>query len=248
MHKIKPIDNSKKGAIANVIRSSRLYLGAAYYPEHWSEQRWPEEIRLMKEAGLNVVRMAEFAWSSLEPVEGAFTFDWLERAIQNLLKPVFKLSGTPTAAPPAWLMDKYSDIYAVDERGLRVQFGNRCHYCPNSPDYYAVIKRLVGAMAERFGPNPNVIGWQLDNEYNRVCYCQRCRLKFQEFLQARFTSLDNLNRHWSTAYWSQTYSAWYQIPIPIGGHNPGLMLEFKRFVTESYKKFQRLQVDLLRPT
>lgn len=101
-------------------------------------------------------------------------------------------------------------------------------------------------MAERFGSNANVIGWQLDNEYNRVCYCERCQRLFQHFLARKFGTLDALNKHWSTAYWSQTYSAWEQIPIPIGPHNPGLMLEFKRFVTESYRQFQRLQIETLR--
>ena len=90
-----------------------------------------------------------------------------------------------------------------------------------------------------------MIGWQLDNEFHRVCYCDRCRKLFQNFLQARYGSLDVLNERWSTSYWSQTYSAWEQIPIPIGPHNPGLMLEFKHFITESYRKFQRLQVDAL---
>ncbi len=102
-------------------------------------------------------------------------------------------------------------------------------------------------MAERFGQNPNVIGWQLDNEYSRVCYCRRCRSLFQAFLKDRYETLDNLNQRWSTAYWSQTYTEWEQIPIPIGGHNPGLMLEFKRFTTHNYRNFQKIQLDCLRP-
>ncbi|HEX5809919.1 MAG TPA: beta-galactosidase, partial [Anaerolineales bacterium] len=133
-----------------------------------------------------------------------------------------------------------------NDSGRRVQFGNRCHYCVNSPEFHTAAQRIAFAMAERFGSNPHVIGWQIDNEFNRVCYCERCRASFQQFLARRFGSLDELNKHWSTAYWSQTYSAWEQIPIPIGPHNPGLMLEFKRFITDSYRKFQRLQIDALR--
>ena len=86
-------------------------------------------------------------------------------------------------------------------------------------------------MAEHYGENPLVIGWQLDNEYNRVCYCERCKAQFQQFLGEKYSTLDELNQHWSTAYWSQTYTDWAQIPMPIGGHNPGLMMEYKRFVT-----------------
>lgn len=228
--------------------TSRLHLGAAYYPEHWPEERWPEDIRLMREAGLTVARLAEFAWSTLEPAEGEFHFDWLERAISALADAgLVTVLGTPTAAPPAWLVQRHPDLMAVDENGRRVQFGNRCHSCVNSPAFHTATRRIVGAMAERFGANPHVIGWQLDNEYNRVCYCTRCRRLFQRYLAEKFGSLDALNRHWSTRYWSQTYSAWEQIPIPIGPHNPGLMLERKHFVTESYRQFQRLQLDALRP-
>jgi beta-galactosidase len=102
-------------------------------------------------------------------------------------------------------------------------------------------------MGKHFGQNENVIGWQLDNEYSRVCYCERCSNLFRQFLHERYGSLEELNRRWSTHYWSQTYSAWDQIPIPIGSHNPGLMLDFKRFITASYLRFQQLQLDCLCP-
>lgn len=202
----------------------------------------------MKEAGFNVARMAEFAWSTMELAAGEFNFDWLEKAIAQLANAgIVSVLGTPTAAPPAWLVQQHPDLMAVAESGRRVQFGNRCHYCVNSPEFHAATRRVVAAMAERFGTNSNVIGWQLDNEYNRACYCERCQKLFQGFLARKFGKLDALNEHWSTAYWSQTYSAWEQIPLPIGPHNPGLMLEFKCFVTESYRQFQRLQIETLRP-
>lgn len=227
--------------------TNRIHIGASFYPEHWPEHRWADDIRLMKDAGFTVTRMAEFAWSTLEPSAGDFHFDWLERVMAQLAEAgIVSVLGTPTAAPPAWLVQQYPDLLAVDEHGRRVQFGNRCHYCVTSPEFHAATQRIVSAMAERFGSNPNVIGWQIDNEFNRVCYCERCQKRFQEFLARKFGTLDALNEHWSTRYWSQTYSAWEQIPVPIGPHNPGLMLEFRRFVTESYRTFQCLQVDELR--
>jgi beta-galactosidase len=228
--------------------SQKLHFGASYYPEHWPEEHWAEDIRLMQEANLTVVRMGEFVWSTMEPSAGQFNFAWLDRAIEKLAAVgIVSVLGTPTAAPPAWLVEMHPDLLAVNENGRRVQFGNRCHYCINSPELYAATSRIVSAMAEHFGANPNIIGWQIDNEYNRVCYCERCGRLFQQFLARKYGSLDALNEHWSTRYWSQTYSAWEQIQIPIGPHNPGLMLEFKHFVTASYRQFQRLQVDLLRP-
>ena len=232
----------------SALSSSRLQLGAAWYPEHWPEERWPEDVRLMREAGMTVARLAEFAWSTLEPGEGQFDFDWLDRAVALLAEAgMVSVLGTPTAAPPAWLVHTRPETLAVNESGQRVQFGNRCHYCVNSPEFHVAVRRIVEAMATRFGDNPNVIGWQLDNEYNRVCYCDHCHGLFRQFLAERYGSLDELNERWTTRYWSQTYSAWDQIPIPVGRHNPGLRLEFKRFVTESYKQFQKLQLDVLRP-
>jgi beta-galactosidase len=226
---------------------SQLHLGAAYYPEHWPEERWPEDIRLMREAGLTVARMAEFAWSTMETSAGQFDFDWLDHAIALLANEgIVTVLGTPTAAPPAWLVHEKPGVLAIDENGRRVQFGNRCHYCVNSPDFHGAVRRIVEAMAKRFGQNPHVIGWQIDNEYNRVCYCENCQRLFQEFLKEKYGSLENLNERWATRYWSETYSAWEQIPIPIGLHNPGLMLEFKHFITESYRKFQKIQLDILR--
>ncbi|MBN2500464.1 MAG: beta-galactosidase [Anaerolineales bacterium] len=227
--------------------SQKIYFGAAYYPEHWPEDRWPEDIRLMQEAGMTVSRLAEFAWSTMEPAAGEFDFDWLEKVIEMLAEAGMEtVLGTPTAAPPAWLVTAHPGVLAVDESGRKVQFGNRCHYCVNSVEFHKASARIVRAMAERFGDNPHVIGWQLDNEYNRVCYCEHCQKRFQEFLIDTYGTLDALNQYWSTAYWSQTYSAWEQIPIPIGYHNPGLLLAFKRFITASYRAFQQMQIDVLR--
>lgn len=233
---------------ASKAKKSKLYLGAAYYPEHWPENRWMTEMYIMSALGLNVVRLGEFAWSSLEPAEGQFQFGWLDQVLEMLERlNISAVLGTPTAAPPAWLCQQYPDLMAVQEDGRRVQFGNRAHYCVNSPDFHQATRRIVGALAEHYGPHANVIGWQIDNEFSRVCYCERCQKLFQEFLEQKYHTLDNLNAHWSTAYWSQTYSDWRQIPLPIGHHNPGLMLEFKHFITHSYQQFQKLQIDLLRP-
>ena len=230
------------------LSASQLHLGASYYPEHWPEDHWSEDIRLMREAGLTVVRMGEFAWSSLESSEGDFHFEWLERVINLLaLAGIETVLGTPTAAPPNWLVGQHPDLLALNPNGQRAQVGNRCHYCVSSPEYHKAVQRLVDALGNCFGQNPNIIGWQFDNEFRRICYCDRCRRLFQDYLRDQYGSLETLNERWSTRYWSQTYTAWEQIPIPIGHHNPGLMLEFKHFNTESYRVFQGLQVDSLRP-
>jgi len=224
-----------------------MELGSAWYPEHWPEERWPEDVRLMREAGMTVSRIAEFAWSTMEPRDGVFEFGWLERAIDLLAENGLRaVLGTPTAAPPAWLTQAHPETLAMEPNGRRAQHGNRCHYCVNSPRYHEFCYRIADEMGRRFGTHPNVMGWQIDNEYNRVCYCDVCAARFREFLRERYGSLEELNSRWSTAYWSQTYTDWDQIPMPVGGHNPGLMLEMKRFVTDSYRRFQKLQISALR--
>jgi len=226
----------------------KLNFGVSYYPEHWEQARWAEDIRLMKEAHINVVRMGEFAWSTLEPAEGQFRLEWLAQTVEMLAEAgIQTVLGTPTASPPAWLVQKYPSALSVTESGRKTQFGNRCHYCVNSPDYHAAARRIVRALAERFGKSPHVIGWQVDNEFNQVCYCEHCQAEFQSFLREQYGTLDQLNACWTTAYWSQTYSDWAQIPLPIGGHNPGLITAFKHFVTRSYQRFQQIQLDELRP-
>ncbi len=230
------------------IAPSKLYIGSAYYPEQWPEENWQADIRLMHQAGFNIVRLGDFAWSSLEPEAGKYHFDWLDRAISALAESgIETVLCTPTAGPPAWLISQYPDILPIDESGLRVQFGNRCHYCVNSPDFHRAVRSLIREMAVSFGNNPHVIGWQIDNEFNRYCYCSNCQRLFHEYLAQRYGTLEQLNQHWTTAYWSQSYDSWDQIPLPIGPHNPGLMLEFKHFFTLSYKRFLQLQIDELRP-
>jgi beta-galactosidase len=202
----------------------------------------------MADAGFSVARMAEFAWSTLQPDAETFDLHWLERAVRLLDgSGIRTVLGTPTAAPPAWLVEHFPDLLAVDENGRRIQFGNRSHYCFTSPDLHSAAACVAEELGRRFGANPSVIGWQIDNEYHRVCYCDRCRAQFHEFLAGRYGSLDVLNERWSTRYWSQTYSDWGQIPIPIGSHNPGLMLAWRYFVTDRYRRFQRIQIDALRP-
>jgi beta-galactosidase len=224
--------------------------GAAYYPEHWPEERWPEDARLMQEAGFNVVRLAEFAWAKLEPSEGRFDFDWLERAIAVLAgRGISIVLGTPTASPPPWLMAQSDDLFLVEENGIRRTYGLRREYCPNHPLYRRHTERIVNRMAEHFQNNPAVIGWQIDNELGDRCYCPICRVAFHRWLQTRYSTLDALNERWGTVFWSHTYTDWAQIPVPLStarSHNPGLGLDYRRFMSDTYRDFQRLQADIIR--
>jgi beta-galactosidase len=226
-----------------------ILMGVAWYPEQWPESRWEEDLRLMEAADLKVVRIAEFAWSRMEPTEGHYDFDWLERAITLVAKHhIVAVLGTPTAAPPAWLTAKYPDVLRIEPDGQRVTHGNRAHGSASSPRYRQFCREIAEQMAMRFGHNPNVVGWQIDNEYGYalMSYDDATRKQFQDWLAAKYKSLDNLNLRWTTDYWSQTYDNWSEIPIPVGGHNPGLMLDWKRFVTDTWASYQKNQMDAIR--
>jgi len=224
-------------------------MGVAWYPEQWPESRWEEDLRLMEAADLKVVRIAEFAWSRMGPSEGHYDFDWLERAINLAAKHhIVSVLGTPTATPPAWLTQKYPDVLRMEPDGQRVTHGNRAHASASSPRYREFCRRIAEQMATRFGHNPNVVGWQIDNEYGyaRMSYDDVTRQQFQDWLKAKYKTLDNLNTHWATSYWSQTYDNWREIPIPVGGHNPGLMLDWKHFGTDTWTSYQQNQIDVIR--
>lgn len=226
-----------------------ILLGVAWYPEQWPESRWEEDLRLMEAANIKVVRVAEFAWSTMEPSEGRYELDWLKRAIDLAAKHhIVTVLGTPTAAPPAWLTSKYPETLRVEPNGQRVTHGNRAQGSATSPKYLEFCRKIAEQMALRFGQDPNVVGWQIDNEYGyaQMSYDEATRQWFQDWLTKKYGTLDNLNTHWTTAYWSETYDNWGEIPIPVGGHNPGLMLEWKRFVTASYDQYQKVQIDVIR--
>jgi len=237
------------GVPTQIAGQDAILMGTAWYPEQWPESRWEEDLRMMEGAGLKVVRVGEFAWSRMEPAEGKFDFDWLDRAIRAAAKHhIVAVVGTPTATPPAWLTQKYPDTLRVEENGQRVTHGNRAHASVSSPRYREFCRRIAEQMAMRFGHNPDVVGWQIDNEYGYalMSYDEVTRKQFQDWLQAKYKTLESLNAHWATSYWSQTYDNWAQIPIPVGPHNPGLMLEWKRFVTYSWTSYQQNQIDVIR--
>jgi beta-galactosidase len=231
--------------------------GADYYPEHWPEERWELDARLMQEAGFNTVRLAEFAWSRLEPSPGRFDFDWLDRAIAILhARGIQVVLGTPTGSPPPWVMAMHPDAYRVIETGQRVGYGNRREYCPTHAGYRERSRIVTQAMAARYANHPAVIGWQTDNEFGERCFCDHCRAAFQSWLQHKYGALDAVNAAWGTVFWSHEYSEWSQIPAAGGTifpqafgpeyHNPGLALDYCRFMSDQYVAFQREQVDILR--
>ncbi|HEY4930544.1 MAG TPA: beta-galactosidase [Terriglobales bacterium] len=224
-----------------------LLLGTAWYPEQWPESRWDADLALMQKAGIHMVRVGEFAWSRMEPTEGHYDLDWLDHAITAAAKHgIVTVIGTPSAAPPAWLTQKYPETLRTMEDGRKDQHGNRQQFNFANPKYRELARSMAEQLAKRFGHNPDVVGWQIDNEYANVSFDPETRTQFQQWLKARYGTLDNLNTRWTTSYWSETYFDWNQVPIQINYGNPGLLLNWMRFVSDTWRSYQKNQLEVIR--
>lgn len=236
------------------INLDRFLLGAPHYPEHVDESYWQRDAERLAAAGANTVRMGEFAWHIWEPVEGRFNFDLFDRAIAVLGDAGIKtILCTPTATPPRWLTVNYPEVLRVDGNGRTAGHGSRQHADTTSPVYRAHSRRITRAMAEHYAGNPNVIGWQTDNELNTTAsesHSPSARLAFQNWLQSRYASIRDLNRAWGGDFWALAYDHFGQIDTPRdmapGFLAPAHVQDYHRFLAHATAMFQRDQVLILR--
>lgn len=238
-------------------RLPAFYYGGDYNPEQWladqgytGETVMQEDLRLMRLAHVNVVSLGVFSWVTLQPAEQTYSFDWLDRVMDALAEQqIFACLATATAAQPAWFSAAYPDALPVNEQGLRLKQGGRQNYCPTSPDFRRLAQNLVRRLAERYRDHPALLLWHVSNEYGPSCYCDRCAERFRLWLQERYGSLDQVNRHWVTRFWGHTYTDWKQI-IPPGQSGDksinGLMLDYQRFLSDMNLECYRGEVAILR--
>ena len=196
------------------------YFGAAYYPEDWPLAQIDEDIALMLRAGMNCMRIGEFAWSSMEPDEGRYEFGWLHTVVDKLAAAgLATILGTPTCTPPIWLVERYPEVLFVLDDGRPSGHGARRHACPNSPVYRDHCARIVSRMADESGQDDRILGWQIDNEVYaiggwppRSCCCPVCLQLFREKMRAEFGTIEALNDAWCLSLWSQAYQSFDQLP------------------------------------
>lgn len=228
--------------------------GVCYYPEHWPKEMWRDDLRRIREAGISVIRIAEFAWTIFEPAEGTFSFDFFDEflavAEEEGIKVIF---GTPSATPPAWLTEKYPEVLNARKDGVLLRHGGRRHYNYNSPVYRKLTARIVEQLARHYGQHPCLVGWQIDNELNcetSEFYSEADHAAFRSFLKEKYGTLDALNAAWGTVFWSETYTDWEQLhcprPVINNGDNPHLMLDYRRFVSASCLTFAGMQAEIIR--
>jgi beta-galactosidase len=231
------------------------YLGAAYYPEDWPLEQIDEDVKLMLDAGMNVMRIGEFAWRLMEPEENRFDFGWMHLVVDKLgIAGIATILGTPTATPPIWLVDSHPEVLAMEDvgDGVRAQHGGRRHVCPNNTVYRQYCERIVTRMADEFANDPNVIGWQIDNEVyphpsRRGCRCPVCVSMHHEWLRKRYLTIDNLNSVWGLNIFSLAFHSFDQIPYPRidTWHHPSLLTTWMEFQSDSYIDFIHAQAEVL---
>ncbi|HKQ51403.1 MAG TPA: beta-galactosidase [Pyrinomonadaceae bacterium] len=229
-----------------------MRVGVYYYPEHWPREQWERDFANMEKMGFEFVHMAEFAWAFMEPAEGKFDFEWLDTAVELAARHHLKvILCTPTPTPPAWLYEKYPNAYLVGADGRRREHGSRGNNALADSDYLRLTERVVTEMAKRYGRNPAVWGWQLDNEPQGFAdYSPSAQTAFRDWLKARYKTVDVLNREWGANFWSLKYNSFDQVIAPnptlLYGPSPHAILDFRRFSADQIAKFLNWQAALIR--
>ena len=232
----------------------KLILGMCYYPEQWPKALWQDDLRRMKTCGVSVIRIAEFCWALFEPEEGTYDFSLFDSFLDLAEKEEMQvLFCTPTAAPPAWLTEKYPEVLNARIDGVKYRHGMRRHYTYNSPVYQRLCANIVEQTAAHFAHRSCIVGWQIDNEINCAMnefYSESDTQAFRQFLKEKYETLDALNEAWGNVFWSQNYSDWSQVHLPrvtvYGTTNPHLQMDYIRFISDSAIRFCGFQAEILR--
>lgn len=240
---------------------TRFLYGGDYNPDQWPEDVWQNDIALMKALKVNTVTLPVFSWANLQPSEDTFNFGWLDRVMDLLLaNQINVIMATPTAAQPAWMSRKYPDMLPVDVQGHRHKHGARTNFCVNNPSYRRFSAQIAAKMAERYKDYPNLILWHINNEYGTYCYCDHCAQKFQEWLQERYGSIENLNQAWYTNFWGHTLYDWQDVVPPShvssllpgalgnrdGAANQSVAIDYNRFMSDSFLACMENEITQIR--
>ena len=227
--------------------------GGDYNPDQWikTPEIWDEDMRLMKEAGINSATVGIFAWSLIEPEEGVYDFSFLDTILDKMHENGIRaVLATPSGARPPWLSQKYPEVLRVEETGIRNEFGVRHNHCLTSPVYREKVRNINRLLAERYKDHPALMMWHISNEYSGECHCDLCQNAFREWLKKEYNNdLEELNFRWWNGFWSHRVTDWEQISSPKfrgENHVSALKLCWNRFVSDSHISFFENEIGPLR--
>ncbi len=231
-----------------------MKIGVFYYPEQWPHDQWERDLNNIAHFGFEFTHFAEFSWALLEPAEGKYEFGWLDEAIDLASKAGLKvILCTPTLCPPAWMGEKYPEVYLVGPDGRRREHGIRANASLSDPRYMEFVEKIVRAMAKHYGSDTRIWGWQVDNEPLAAAdYSPAARASFQDWLKAKYDTIEHLNAAWAGNFWSTRYDSFEQVLIPNAAMNeedklsPHALLDFQRFTADVTAGFLNRQADILR--
>lgn len=244
------------------IRKPKIWYGGDYNPDQWEQSVWDEDLRLFKLVGIDVVTLNVFTWAKNQPNEETYDFQWLDEIMDKLHKDGIGVClATSTAVHPAWMARKYPDVLQVNFHGNKRKFGGRHNSCPNSPTYRTYAARMAERLAERYKDHPALLMWHISNEYGGAgnCYCDNCERAFRVWAQARYGTLDELNRAWNTSFWGHTFYDWEDIVLPnelseewqgangrTATNFQGISLDYMRFYSDSLLDCFKLECEAVR--
>ena len=229
------------------MKTDKLYFGAAYYSEYLPYDRVEKDMEMMEKAGMNVIRIAESTWSTLEPQEGVYDFTHIDRMLNAAAcHHISVIVGTPTYAVPTWLVKKYPDILAITQNG-RERYGHRQNMDITNPDYLSHAERVIRVLMEHVKDVPHVIGYQLDNETKSYGTAgPRVQAMFVDYLKENFPDINDFNHEFGLDYWSNRVNDWDDFPDVRGTINQSLAAEFCKFQRSLVTKFLSWQADIVR--
>lgn len=234
----------------------RMLYGGDYNPNQWGREVWTEDMRMFADAHINSATINVFSWAKLQPAEEVYDFSELDDMVQMLGRENYEIVlATSTGAVPAWMARKYPEVERVDYEGRRHKYGQRHNACPNSPVFQKYSATLAGKLAQRYGSNPHIKYWHVNNEYGGVCYCENCEKAFRVWLRRKYGTLDAVNRAWNTEFWGHTIYDWDEIVAPNAlsegledGRSTfaGISIDYKRFNSDSMLKNYMDERDAIR--
>lgn len=238
-----------------------MLYGGDYNPEQWPEEVWEEDMRLMKQAHINIVTLNVFSWAALQPDEDTYDFTKLDAVMEMVRAHGMKVClATSTGAHPAWMAKRHPDILRTEKNGMKRKFGGRHNSCPNSPAYRTYAPKLAAKLAQRYQNYDNIAAWHVSNEFGGECYCENCEKAFRVWLKKKYGTIDEVNRCFYTDFWGHTFYDWDEIVLPnylsehfVDGETgmertmfQGISLDYMRFISDSMLECFRLEYDAIK--